>query len=153
MSQLNSMSQLVDDLQSKKGLPIELIHIIMCYTYRPQPSFFTNDIKSYVCEMTRAMEIYNNRYMFIEPTESSHWLLNDIVRYANAGRPTNLGAHPKMYDILGRSFSRQRKLYHTCSQYISYYCKVNITNRIRVFWGLFTIGERLEFIEEYGAVW
>jgi hypothetical protein len=146
------MSQLVDDLQSKKGLPIELIHIIMRYTYRPQPLTLTNDIKSYVCGMTQSLVIYHNRYMIIEPEESLNWLLNDIVRYANANQPTNLGVHPKMYDILGRSFSRQHKLCYTCSQYTSDYYKDNVTTGIRVLWGLFTIRERLDFIKEYGAV-
>ncbi len=147
------MSQLVDDLHAQKCLPIEIIHIIMRYMYRPKPLALTEDIKNYWCSMNKAMEIYHHRYMFFNPKETSNWLLNDIIRYANASRPTNLGIHPKMSDILNRSFATQRKIHDVCFRIMSYYRKVNVTLRIRFFWGLFTTGERLDFLGEYGAVW
>ena len=64
------MSQLVDDLCAQKSLPIEIIHIIMRYAYRPQPLALADDIKNYHSAMSQAINIYHNRYVFFEPNES-----------------------------------------------------------------------------------
>jgi len=147
MAQQESL-KLIEDLQTQKGLPIEIIYIILRYAYRTQPGELILDIKSYNPEMTYVLSVYHS-FFSTDPKEIFNWLLNDIIRYANAGRPTNLGVHPKMLDILSRRFGKHLNTHDECSKFISYYCKVNVESRIRTFWGLFTASERIDFLGEY----
>lgn len=154
MNNNSEIQQLMQVLHIQKGIPLDLTQIIMRYAYQPQSVALTNDYKNYIEELARVRTIYNNRWFQIEPLESENWLLNDITRFANASRPTNLGAHYKMRNILNRFYmQRLTNSKDICSQYIRRCSDVSVTNRINVFWGLFTIEERTNFINEYGAVW
>ncbi len=150
------MDKLVGDLQIKKGLPLEIIQIILRYTYRPQPGELMCDIKNFIERISYAKELYEIRWHKIEPDEVTNWLLNDVMRFANSGRPTNLGSHPKMRNILSRFFMFQHTgIQPIFTRYVSNaHCqRIPTSSMVNVFWGLLTCKERDEFIEEYGAVW
>jgi hypothetical protein len=135
--------QIVQDLHYKKGLPMELIQIILRYTFCPQPQILLDDIKSYTSSMKQILEQYYKYWQLFEfePGENHlNWLENDMIRYANANRPTNLGPHPKMQDILGRLFCKK-------INWFLYNSKMGSKAVANMFWGLFTIKERTEFVQ------
>ena len=133
---------IIQDLHCKKGLPMELIHIILRYTYCPQPQILLDDIISFTRILPIILKAYYIYWNVLEPGEYINWLENDIVRYANSGRPTNLGPHPKMQDILGRSFM------HLKLKGLPIYNNkiLHPKTSINIFWGLFTVKERDELI-------
>jgi hypothetical protein len=121
---------------------MELIQIILRYTYCPQPQFLLDDIISCTYFLPLIIKSYYIYWNVLEPGEYISWLENDIVRYANSNRPTNLGPHPKMQDILGRSFM------HLKLKRLPIYNNKRLHPKtlINIFWGLFTVKERDEFI-------
>ena len=133
---------LVQDLQCKKGLPIELVQIILRYTYCPQPSNLLDDIISFTEILPTIIKAYHIYWNVLEPGEYINWLENDMIRYANSERPTNLGPHPKMQDIIGRSFMNLKlkglPIYNNK--------RLHPKTIANIFWGLFTVKERQEFI-------
>lgn len=133
---------IVQDIHHTKGLPMELIYIILRYTYRPQRPSLLEDIENYSKSLLEIKDIYYNNWFQIEPGEHINWLENDIVRYANNNRPTNLGAHIKMHNILDRSIMNLKL--KALPIYNIYTVNVNVV--INIFWGLFTVDERREFI-------
>lgn len=133
---------IVQDLNKKSGLPIELIQIILRYTYSPQPNNLLVDIQNYSSSLIKAKDQYFDYWYTIEDGDHLSWLENDIILYANANRPTNLGSHLKMQDIINRSFmSKKLKAKPIYNNY-----KLNVRTVINIFWGLFTITERNDFI-------
>ena len=137
------MDLVVQDLHYKKGLPMELIQIILRYTWEPQSKLLLEDIKSYISSMKQILEQYYTYWQLFEPGENHlNWLENDMIRYANSERPTNLGPHPKMQDIIGRSFMNLKlkglPIYNNK--------RLHPKTIANIFWGLFTVKERQEFI-------
>ena len=138
---------IIQDLHCKKGLPLELIQIILRYTYCPQPSNLLDDIKSFTEILPIIIKAYYIYWNVIEPDEYINWLENDIIRYANAERPTNLGPHPKMQRIIERSFMHLKlkglPIYNNKRK------RLQVKTIINIFWGLFTVEERQEFILQF----
>jgi len=136
---------IVQYFYDKKCLPMELIQIILRYTYEPQASILLEDIRHYYCSLNEITEKYYNYFNEFEPGEHLNWLENNIVRYANNDRATNLGPHIKILDILDRSFMNLKlkalPIYKTRS--------LSVKTMINIFWGLFTIKERNEFATLY----
>ena len=134
---------LVQDFCSEKGLPMGIIQIILQYTYCPQPSKLLGDVKNYSISLNEITEKYYNYFNEIEPGEHLNWLENNLIRYANNNRPTNLGPHIKIQDILDRSFMNLKlKMLPIYNNHT-----LNIKTIINIFWGLLTIKERNEFLE------
>ena len=127
---------IVQDLHCKKGLPLELVQIILQYTYCPQPQILLDDIASYTNSLPIILKAYYIYWNVVEPDEYINWLENDIIRYAN------LGPHPKMQDIIGRSFM------HLKLKGLPIYNNKRLQPKtiINIFWGLFTVEERNDFI-------
>jgi hypothetical protein len=135
---------IIQDLHCKKGLPLELVQIILRYTWEPQPQILLDDIASYTNSLRILLKAYYIYWNVLEPDEYINWLENDIIRYANSGRLTNLGPHPKMQDILSRSFMHLKlkglPIYNNKGK------RLQVKTIINIFWGLFTVEERDEFI-------
>jgi hypothetical protein len=141
--------QLVQDIYFQKGLPMEIIHIILVYLRQPQSVILLKDIHNF----SSTMPIITNKYYrkwIIEwqsgKDEDINWLENDLILYANEYTPTLVGMQPKFKEILGR-FGNVKK----ASQYIfnNYAYSNNLTAKTRanILWGLFTPVERDEFIQ------
>jgi hypothetical protein len=133
---------IVQDFYHIKRLPMELIYIILRYTYQPQQTSLLEDVKNYSKSLLEIKDVYYNNWFQIEPGEHLNWLENDIIRYANNDRLTNLGPHFKMHNILDRSFMNSKL--KALPIYNNYTVNVNVV--INIFWGLFTVAERKEFI-------
>jgi hypothetical protein len=138
---------IIQEFHLEKGLPIEIIQIILQYTYCPQPSNLLDDIKSFTRILPIILKAYYIYWNVLEPGEYINWLENDIIRYANSDRPTNLGPHPKMQDIIGRSFMilklKGLPIYNNKKK------ELHPKTLINIFWGLFTVEEREEFILQF----
>jgi len=134
------MDLVVQDLHYKKGLPMELIQIILRYTWEPQSNLLLEDIKSYTSSMKQILEQYYNYWHVLEPGEYISWLENDMIRYANSDHPIILGPQPKLQDIIGRLFCKN-------TSWFFYNSKMGSKAVANMFWGLFTIEERTEFIQ------
>ena len=132
----------------QKGLPIELVYIIFRYAFRVQSPILLGDIKHYSQKLSNIQGTYKKIYENDEPEESIGWLENDIMRYANNDRPTNLGMHPKMCEILGRSFLTKNQTINVLFNFLKKTCvnETMLKRHINIFWGLLTPLERDEFI-------
>jgi len=135
---------LVQDLHKKSGLPLELIQIILRYTYRPQPKFLLEDVQNYYHSLIEIKDMYYNNWFQIEPGEHLNWLENDIIRYANNDRLTNSGPHFKMLNILSRSLMHKKLVEFPIFNNIT----MSVNTVINIFWGLFTVAERNKFLED-----
>jgi hypothetical protein len=135
-------NQLIQDLNIKKGLPMELIQIILRFMWDQQPQILLDDITSFTETLPIILEAYYVYWNILEPGEHINWLENDMIRYANSGRPTNLGPHPKMQDIISRSFM------HKKMTVLPIYNNKRLQPKTvaNIFWGLFTVAERQDFI-------
>ena len=49
---------IIQDLHCKKGLPMELIQIILRYTWEPQPQVLLDDIKSFTENLPIILKAY-----------------------------------------------------------------------------------------------
>lgn len=136
---------LINDFHTK-GLPMELIYIILRYTWTPQSSDLLEDVKSYVFTIKQIKDRYYNYWKRSQPFESFNWLENDILMYANKNRPLmSSWIDVKMISILSRSI-----IYSKLMELPIYNGNVNVEIVINTLWGLFTVDERLEFIEHKG---
>jgi hypothetical protein len=70
-----------------KKLPLELIFLIISYTYKFQDKSLLNDIVDYNKSKTILLELYYKYWIVDGRTtdlkEYTHWLINDIFAYAN----------------------------------------------------------------------
>ena len=133
---------IIQDFYYVKGLPMELINIILRYTYRLQQPNLLEDVRHYLISLLEIKDIYYNHWYAVEPGEHLNWLENDVIRYANNNRVINLGPHIKMQDILSRSFMYNKLI--ALPIYNNY--TINVNTAINIYWGLFTVAERKEFI-------
>ena len=141
--------QLVQGIYFQKGLPLEIIHIILKYLRQPQSSILLKDISHFSKTMTMITNIYYDKWIIKRQSKESediNWLENDLILYANEYAPTGVGMQPKFKEILSR-FCNVKK----ASQYIfnNYAYSNNLTAKTRanILWGLFTPVERDEFIQ------
>ena len=141
--------QLVQGIYFQKGLPLEIIHIILKYLRQPQSSILLKDISHFSKTMTMITNIYYDKWIIKRQSKESediNWLENDLILYANEYAPTGVGMQPKFKEILSR-FCNVKK----ASQYIfnNYAYSNNLTAKTRanILWCLFTPAERDEFIQ------
>lgn len=141
--------QLVQTFNSQKGLPIEIIYMILKYLRQPQPAILLKDISSFYRTMTNIINIYYKKWIKIRKFikgEDTNWLENDMILYANENAPTGVGIQPKFKEILSR-FCNIKKVSRLNFQ--KYACSNNLSAKTRanMLWGLFTVVERDEFVE------
>ena len=141
--------QLVQGIYFQKGLPMEIVYIILKYLRQPQSAILLNDIYNF----SKTMPIITNKYYrkwIIEwqskEGEDINWLENDLILYANEYAPTLVGMQPKFKEILGRfgNISKAKNI-----NFNKYACSNKLTAKTRtnILWGLFTPVERDEFIQ------
>jgi hypothetical protein len=141
--------QLVQGIYFQKGLPMEIIHIILVYLRQPQSAILLKDIHNFSSTMPIITNKYYRKWIIewqSKEGEDINWLENDLILYANEYAPTLVGMQPKFKEILGR-FGNVKK----ASQYIfnNYAYSNNLTAKTRanILWCLFTPAERDEFIQ------
>ena len=141
--------QLVQAFNSQKRLPIELIYMILLYLRQPQPAILLKDISSFSKTMTNITNIYYEKWIVVRKSkegEDINWLENDMILYANEYAPTGVGMQPKFKEILSR-FCNIKKVSRLNFQKYACSNKLSAKTRANMLWGLFTPGERDDFVE------
>jgi hypothetical protein len=141
--------QLVQAFNSQKGLPIEIIYMILKYLRQPQSAILLKDIASFSKTRTNITNIYYKKWIKIRKFikgEDTNWLENDLILYANENAPICEGLQPKFKEILGR-FCNVKKI--KSINFHKYACsnKLAAKTRANMLWGLFTTAERDTFVE------
>ena len=115
-------------------LPIELIHHILSYSYKPQPVKLQKDIISYVKTKQEVQNIFYRRY-FTMDTKTIHSHFTFHIQCFLKGLPnTYLNCADKQKEVCNRIFM---------------FYKINTNSQLTycVFWGLLTPKERDHFLE------
>ena len=141
--------QLVQAFNSQKRLPIELIYMILLYLRFVQDPILLKDISSFYRTMTTITNIYYEKWIVVRKFikgEDTNWLENDMILYANENAPTGVGMQPKFKEILSR-FCNIKKVSRLNFQKYACSNKLSAKTRANMLWGLFTPGERDDFVE------
>lgn len=131
-------------------LPIEIIYMIIPYTYETQSHALTSDIKSFYTTRTIANQLYYERFVveFNEPEPSNkYWFINDLFGFSNQTIPTMNGYVDNFVNLLLRNFSLKTK-----EQVLTYIQRIElreVSTQINIFWGLFTLEERNAFLNRF----
>ena len=141
--------QLVQAFNSQKRLPIELIYMILLYLRFVQDPILLKDISSFYRTMTTITNIYYEKWIVVRKFikgEDTNWLENDMILYANENAPTGVGMQLKFKEILSR-FCNIKKVSRLNFQKYACSNKLSAKTRANMLWGLFTPGERDDFVE------
>ncbi len=131
-------------------LPIEIIYMILPYTYEPQSKLLTNDIKNFYTTKAIAHKLYYERFVieWNEPEPSDKdWLINDLFGFSNQLIPTMNGYVDNFYNLFLRNISLK-----TNEEVLGYIQKIEqrqVITQINIFWGLFTKEERNAFLKRF----
>jgi hypothetical protein len=134
---MNNMKELISKL------PIDIVLLIIPYTYNLQPKPLLNDIVNYTQTKTTLFELYHKSWIVerecLDP-EDKNWLINDIFAYSNNYKPTMYGYVDKFYNIFKRNNYLQTK--DKIDKYVNNMENKNVVTQINIFLGLLTIQER-----------
>ena len=138
-------------------LPIELIHHIISYTYSPQPEELMMDIHMYHNSMTNIHSMFYNTFYGVDNTDIYKIeLLDALLLYANNYIPFGDGYHEDFYMIWNRFPLFKKDMENVeinktkIDKYIGQiFILKSINTRINMLWGIFTHGERLNFIIDH----
>jgi len=140
--------QLVESFHCQKGLPMEIIYMILKYLRQPQTAILLKDITSFSKTRTTITNKYYEKWIIKRRSkegEDINWLENDLILYANEYAPTGVGLQPKFKEILGR-FCNFKKIKNINFHNYANSNKLTAKTRANILWGLFTPVERNEFI-------
>ena len=140
-----------------KQLPVELIDNIISYTYSPQSEELMMDIHMYHNSMTNIHSMFYNTFYGGDNTDIYKIeLLDALVLYSNNYIPLHHGYHEDFYMIWNRFplFKKYRENDNINKSKIDEYIekiflKKSINTQINMIWGIFTYGERLNFIIDH----
>jgi hypothetical protein len=140
-----------------KQLPVELIHHIISYTYSPQSEELIMDIHMYHNSMANIHGMFYNTFYGGDNTDIYKIeLLDALVLYCNNYIPLHDGYHEDFYKIWNRFplFKKYRENDDINRSKIDEYIEKifilkSINTRINMLWGIFTHGERLNFIIDH----
>ena len=129
-------------------LPKELIYIILSYTYQPQSKEITEDIINFNESKQILLKSYENYWIFFyqqnKPADKE-WIINDLYRYSNKNISTMNGYIDEFYELFFRKFNTITK--EKVNKYIKILDNKSLDTQINIFWGLFNLKERNEFIK------
>ena len=129
-------------------LPVEIINIIIPYTYQLQSKLLTRDIESFYTTRLAVQDLYHYQYVVVfgEPEPSDRdWLINDIFGLSNQYFPTINGYVDYFYNLFFRN--RFLKTREDVLRYIQKTETKEVNTQINIFWGLFSIEERNIFLK------
>lgn len=142
--------QVVQSIYFQKGLPIEIIHIILVYLQQPQDAKLLEDILHFsktICDITNK---YFEKWIIERQSnenEDINWLENDLILYANENASTGVSLKPKFKEIINR-LCTVKNVKNRMNIFYNYAFsnKISPKSKVNILWGLFTIAERAEFI-------
>jgi len=129
------------------NLPVELIYIILSYTYEPQSKLLTDDIQNYYKTKPIVEKLYFDRYVVYfgedEPSNKD-WLINDLFYYANRRTPAMNGYVESFYQMFFKYCLLTT--HEQVNQMVKRIEGKAVVTQINMFWGLFTPEERNDFL-------
>jgi len=131
-------------------LPIEIIYMILPYTYETQSHALTSDIKNFYTTKAVASQLYYNRFVmeFEEPEPSDKdWFINDLFYFSNQFIPTMHGYVDNFVNLFLRNISLK-----TNTEVLTYIQRTQerpINTQINIFLGLFSLEERNAFLNRF----
>lgn len=145
--------QLVQSIYFQKGLPIEIIYIILVYLREPQDTKLLEDILHFsktICDITNK---YFEKWIIerqSEKDEDINWLENDLILYANENAPIgyiDVSLKPKFKEIINRLYT-VKNVRNRMNIFYNYAFsnKISPKTKVNILWGLFRPEERDEFI-------
>ena len=141
------LSQLTRNIQN---LPIELISIIISYSYSPQPIEITKDILSYFESKGIIQIMFYQRHkdlMTYERNADMNWLVSDVLCYMNRNRATFYKYQDQFYEICKRNYMLRGVENDTIRKIVNNSRNKNIFFQFNIYWGLLNTDERNHFIE------
>ena len=132
------------------NLPIELISIIISYSYSPQPIEITKDILSYFESKATIRNVFYLRYEDLMPYERDadmNWLVSDVLCYMNRNRATFYKYQDQFYAICKRNYMLRGVENDTIRKIVNDSRNKNIFFQFNIYWGLLNSDERNHFIE------
>jgi len=131
-------------------LPIELVSIIISYSYSLQPIEIRKDILSYFESRKIIRSMFYTRYHYIASYEKDadmYWLVSDVLCYMNNHRATFYKYQDQFYAICKRNYMLQDAENIRIQKLVNGAFNKNIFFQFHVYWGLLTPEERNHFIE------
>lgn len=141
---------MTDILDLMKKLPLDLVQIILAYSYRPQPAYLCADIRSFIDTKKQICDTFYLRYKDIlihEERADMNWLTSDVMCYMNRNHASFHGYQDKFYEITSRHFLLQNKDRAKIYRIFSNLYKKPIFSQFHILWGLLLPEEREHFIQ------
>lgn len=137
-------------LENIRKLPVDVIQMIIVYTYNPQSLTLLRDIENFSSTKKRIHKMYNQYWtidMMEEENEYKYWMITDIEYYINDYQNTLYEHNEKMYHIFFRNL--QLKTVLDVNTYWLILQKKHIHTQINILWGLMNPTERNEIISNF----
>ena len=132
-------------------LPLDIVLLIIPYTYNLQDKSLLSDIVNYTESKNILLELYYKCWIIErempDPEEDKNWLINDIFAYANNYNATMYGYIDKFYNIFFRNIFL--KSYEDIDKYVYKLENKDVSTQINIFLGLLTIKEREDIISNF----
>ena len=133
-----------------KRLPLELVQIILAYSYKCQPTEICADIHSFFKTKKQICDTFYLRYKDIlihEERADMNWLTSDVMCYMNRNHASFHQYEEKFYEITTRHYQLRNKSHTTIHRIFSNLYKKPIFSQFHILWGLLLPEEREHFIQ------
>lgn len=133
-----------------KRLPIEIVQMILAYSYNCKPAPLCNDIRSFFETKKHICDTFYLRYKDIlihEERADMNWLTSDVMSYMNRNHASFHGYQDKFYDICTRHFQLKNKDHAKIHRIFHNLYKKPIFSQFHILWGLLLPEEREHFIQ------
>jgi hypothetical protein len=123
-------------------LPLEVIYLIISFSYNIQNKDLLCDIKDIYISKSKILNLYKDITYLIYDDHYEYLLIYDLFTYVN-------GQHIMRYtDDFFNFFFRNKMLKskNDIIEYILYMNKKDINTRLNIYWSLMTINEREDMI-------
>lgn len=131
-------------------LPLEIVRMIIPYTYSPQSIEFRSDLHSYFESKKTICDIFYLRYVDLLSNETHadmNWLVNDILCFMNNHRSTYYKYADQLYEICTRNYMLRNVDTRKIRDIVNKSYNKDIHFQFRIYWGLFLPEEREQFIK------
>ena len=113
------------------NLPLDIIHYILPFTYKPQSDVLLKDIRTFTKYKIMISCLYEKKYhdfIFIQKKADKYWLVSDVLHY-----------------IKNYKWDYYKRCVYMYSEFT--YNKKDICSQFNIFWGFLSSEERKQFFQ------